>query len=254
MDKELEDFVKYMNDDELYVSSMSISVIIPFYNFWSMTHQRMMELYEHVLTPVEIILVNDCSTDEDIEAKAYWWKSQSRHRVKVIRTPKNLGFGGAHNHGARHGVATGEILVFLSNDVRVSGDFTVDLLKVINNKVLVGGKVLAYDTGWNLLPINEKPRLFPYCMGWFVAATRKVWDDLGGWDDIYAPYDYEDVDISTTAIHKNYDLVSLDSNFLHHDHAGFTIHRTHGTKVREKITQRNQKRFIGKWSRILKDE
>ena len=233
--------------------SKSVSVIIPFYNRWELTHQRMMELYSHIHTPIEIILVDDCSTD-DVSGGMGWWKTQSKHRVICIKTPKNLGFGGAHNHGAKR--ATGDVLIFLSNDVRVSGDFVSQLLKKLDDdeNVLIGGRVLSYDTGWNLLQINGKPKLFPYCMGWLVACTKEVWGDLGGWDDIYAPFDYEDVDISAMAIHKGYKLVGLNSEFVLHDHPGATIHKIYGVGRREQITRRNQKSFIEKWSKILIDE
>jgi len=47
----------------------SVSVIIPFYNHWEMTHQRLVELYRFVPEPLEIVLVNDCST----ERRCGWW-------------------------------------------------------------------------------------------------------------------------------------------------------------------------------------
>ena len=40
-----------------------ISVVMPFYNNWGLTHQRLMDLWKHV-NPYEIVLVNDASTEE----------------------------------------------------------------------------------------------------------------------------------------------------------------------------------------------
>ena len=55
MDKELEDFLEYFNNGEQVSKlEMSVSVIMPFYNQWTMTHRRMMELYEKVPTPIDI--------------------------------------------------------------------------------------------------------------------------------------------------------------------------------------------------------
>ena len=104
------------------------SIIMPFYNNWPLTHQRMMELFNHIQEELEIILVDDCSTN-DVSGPMGWWKTQSKHRVICIKTPKNLGFGGAMNFGAKR--ATEDVLVFLSNDVKVSGDFISQILRKI---------------------------------------------------------------------------------------------------------------------------
>ena len=79
----------------------SVSIIIPSYNQWELTHQRMMELHTHIPFQVEIILVDDCSTDENVAGGMGWWKTQKRHRVICIRNSKNLGFGGSLNAGCR---------------------------------------------------------------------------------------------------------------------------------------------------------
>jgi GT2 family glycosyltransferase len=211
----------------------------------------MMELYSLVETPCEIILVDDCSTDENIAGAMGFWTNQSKHSVIPIKTPKNLGFGGAMNHGAKR--ATEDVYVFLSNDVQLLYDFVPDVLEKIseNKKCLVGNELYNYDTGWNVLRIHGKPMMFMYLAGYFLACTKKVWKDLGGFDDIFMPFDYEDVDLSTTAIMKGYKLVPLNSKRLLHA-SGQTVRRVRPD--RESITYRNQQRFIGKWSKILKDE
>ena len=254
MSKELEDFVDYMrNGEEPYISPKSVSVIIPFFNNWHLTHQRMSELYSEISTPLEIILVDDCSTDESIPGKMGWWRTQSKHRVKCIKTPKNLGFGGAMNHGARRGVATEEVLVFLSNDVKIAGDFVPLILQKLrdNENILIGDTFRNYDTGWNVMNINGKPKMFPYLEGYFLSCTKEMWIELGGFDPIFAPYDVEDIDLSTTALHKGYGLVPLNFRRLQHA-SGQTIRRINPD--REAITKRNLKRFVKKWSEILKDE
>lgn len=228
----------------------SVSIIIPMYNNWFLTHQRMMELYEFVSTPCEIILVNDCST-EDMGGAMSWWKNQDKHRVICIKTPRNLGFGGAINHGAKR--ATEDVYVFLSNDVKVMYDFVPELLDVIESreKVLVGNEIYNRDTGWNVLNINGKPKMFPYLAGYFLACTKEAWKDLGGFDPIFGLFDFEDVDLSSTALYKGYRLVPLNSKMLLHA-SGQTIRKYY--PEREKITRKNQNVFIQKWSKILKDE
>lgn len=226
----------------------SVSVILPFFNGWQFTHRCMKKLYDHIHTPLEIILVDDCSTD-DVAGPMGWWKEQSKHRVICIKTPRNLGFGGSMNLGARR--ATEDVLILLSNDVVISGNFLPAVLQNVDEKVLVGNTFRDYDTGWNVLEINGKPKMFPYLEGYFLACTKDAWKDLGGFDPLYAPYDAEDMDLSTTALHKGYKLIPLNSRMLSHL-SGQTIRKVNPN--REEITKRNLKRFVRKWSEILIDE
>lgn len=230
----------------------SVSIIIPFYNNWHLTHQRMMELYTHISVPLEIVLVDDCSTDENIMGGMGWWKTQDRHSVICMRNPKNLGFGGSLNKGCQR--ASEDVYVLLSNDVQVSGDFVSVILQKLqeDEKVLIGGEVLSYDTGWNVLNINGKSVLFPYAMGWLLACTKETWKDLGGFDPIFQKFDYEDLDLSATAVYKGYKLVGLDLDTMLNHFSGQTVRKYYPD--REGYTMKNQQRFIKKWSKILKDE
>jgi len=127
-----------------------ISIIIPFYNRWDLTHQQLMSLHKWVNEDVEIVLVNDASTDMEIKGGvAFWQKNSPRHVIKYKENKENLGFGGAMNVGAK--AASGEILVFLSNDVQIATDFIPQIKAILreNDKTLVGGRVIYWEAGWN---------------------------------------------------------------------------------------------------------
>ena len=226
----------------------TVSIIIPFFNNWHLTHQRMMELYKLVNTSCEIILVDDCSTENVMGAMGFW-KVQTKHRVICTKTPKNLGFGGAMNFGCKR--ATEDVLILLSNDVQLLYDFVPDGLEKVQEKVLVGGILRGYDTGWNTFTYKGKSKIFPYLEGWLLACTKESWKDLGGFDPIFDPYDMEDIDLSATAIIKGYNLIPLNSKYLIHA-SGQTIRKVNPD--REKITVRNQGRFYGKWTEILGED
>ena len=230
----------------------SVSIILPFYNLFYLVNQRLMELHRLIHTPVEIIVIDDYSTENVSMNIIEMWKRQMIHDLIYYRSEQNLGFGGVFNKGCD--MASGNIYVLLSNDVKILYNFIPDVMKIIDNykKVLIGNKLYTYDTGWNVFEINEKPRLFPYLAGHFIVCTKDVWGELGGFDEIYYPYDYEDVDISTMALYKGCELVSVDSKMLIHDHPGSTI-RTIDSN-RERITRDHREKFYNKWSEILKDE
>jgi len=222
-----------------------ISVIIPFFNNWQLTHARLMEIHKFLPDDVEVILINDTSTDTDCDGGVGFWQgAETRHKIRYIKNKENLGFGGSMNRGSK--AAKGEVLVFLSNDVIISGNFIEQIKKEIKEHekdILIGGRVLYWDTGWN----KFNNTIFPYCEGWLLACTREVWDNLGGFDSQYAPFDYEDVDLSTTAIQKDCELVGLNSPYLKHlggQTAGYN-------EKRLAITNRNKEKFYAKWRSVI---
>lgn len=228
---------------------MKASIVLPFYNQWNLTHARLSDLHTRVPEPCEIVLVNDASTEKDVVRGSAWWQDNDavRHTIKYVNNKENLGFGGSHNRGAK--AATGDILIFLSNDVVIRTDFVtpiVDALEVDPN-ILLGGRIVFWPAGWNEFKFDGKELVIPYCEGWLLACTRDIWDNLGGFDTkTFGKFDYEDIDLSANALVHGHDLVSLnlpDTKLKHL--SGVTI-RSLGVD-RQKITEKNRGRFIKKW-------
>jgi GT2 family glycosyltransferase len=211
-----------------------------------------MQLYQHLPhEDVEIILIDDFSTDAEIAGGIAWWQKQVANRtIRYKKTTENLGFGGAMNLGAKIAIKNGnELLIFLSNDVEVYGNFLTEINQKLslNDKVLIGGELVNYNAGWNEFDIDGKHIMLPWLNGWFLACTDVIWQSLGGFDPIYGLSDYDDVDLSTTAIDLGYNLVALNSDKLHHLGAqsfGYTPERM-------KHTEHNKEVYTQKWKHKL---
>ena len=224
------------------------SIIIPYYNHWDLVHARLMELYKYAPNDCEIILVNDASTEPDCVAGAEWWMTvPSRHKIKYVKNDENVGFGASHNRGAE--LASGDILIFLSDDVIMNTDIITPIVATIREvpKSLVGGRMIYWPAGWNEFDFDEKHLVIPYCEGWLLACSKEVWHNLGGFDvDTFGKFDMEDVDLSMTALSLGYELMALNmpNNLLRHM-GGTTIR---GLNVdRMGITKKNKVNFIKKW-------
>lgn len=88
-----------------------VSIIIPMYNAQKYLRECLEKLMRQSLCSIEIICVNDGSTDETANIlKEY---SNKDHRIKVINQ-KNQGAGIARNNGMKN--ALGEYLLFLDAD------------------------------------------------------------------------------------------------------------------------------------------
>ena len=218
----------------------SLSVVVPFYNHWNLVHQTLWDLYKRCRDSLdEVLLVNDASTDDEVYQGMQFWKTGEMLPVKELRLKENQKFLRAANKGMAK--ASGDVLVLLSNDVRLNGDICKKISDIIlhDEKVLIGGRYLDWSTGWN----NFGTRIYPYLEGWLLACTKETWLELGGFDDDLAPHDYEDITLSTKAVSLGYTLVALPEKVTHHIGAQSIGYNPE----REAITNRNKEIFRRKW-------
>ncbi len=223
-----------------------ISIIIPYFNRWDLTHNRLMELYKFAPDNCEIILVDDCSTEAAAITGAAWWQKQaSRHTVRYVKNKENIGFGKSINRGAK--VAKGNILVFLNNDVIINGNFVNRIVsEIIQNgkKTLVGGRLVWWEAGWNQFELDGDKFIVPYLEGWLLSCTQEAWEELGGFDKRYGKFDYEDIDLSTKALSLGYNMIALNDPSLKHL-SGVSIAELQIDRM--EITKRNRELYWEKW-------
>lgn len=218
-----------------------LSIVIPVYNGWHMVHSLLFDIYNHT-AEVEIIIADDCSTDEEVAKGIKWWQgTMFKNNLAHYKTPTNYGFLRNANFGVSK-AKTNNVLL-LNSDVKLRDNNTINKIEaVLNNNIyvptLVGARLLDKDTGWN----KFDKKVFPYLEGWFLAFRKSDWDFLGGFDELYAPYDFEDVDLSTKYVNIGGKLQAIDVEAEHL--GGQTIGFS---PEREKLTKINQRKFEEKW-------
>ena len=222
------------------------SIVIPIYKNWKLCHSLLTSIRRWEPEIDEVIVVDDCSEDPEVDGGLEFWIDSKLIPVQVVKTEKNGGFTISSNVGLRFAekpIATRHISFLISSDVKVTGKFIDQSAEILlgAKRAFLGNRHILFDTGWN----NFDGRIFDYLEGWFLACTSDGWRDLGYFDEEYAPYDYEDIDISTTAKSKGYKLASLNNPNIHHKGAG-----TIGfNPQREAITTRNKEYFRSKWTK-----
>ena len=90
----------------------SISVIVPVYNAAGSLHRSLRSVLRQTLPDFELIVVDDCSTDESAYIMGGYRALDDR--VRVFSTAKNGGPGVARNIGLSH--ARGRYIAFLDSD------------------------------------------------------------------------------------------------------------------------------------------
>lgn len=181
--------------------------------------------------------------------------------VRVVRTGRNLGFSAGNNAGAR--IATGEYLVFLNDDTRVTPAWLDELVGVAERRgaASVGalmvdwpgervdfagglanlegrGYALHYDDPLAALDAAEAPILF--ACGGAALFRRDVFNAAGGWDEPTFAY-YEDVEIGWRLWMLGHEVWLAPKAVVHHKH-----HGTSGTghAARARAFERNGLRMI----------
>jgi len=158
---------------------MLISVITP----W-LDHPEFIADYERALraSDVEVIVVDNGSTAENGARIA---EMVNRLHGKHIRNAQNQWFAAANNQGIA--VSTGELLLFLNNDIAAEPGWLDAVRRDVTPNALVGP---------GLVHIQVDERWISYIEGWCIAGHRDVWEKLGGWDAQAYPMPYwEDGDV-----------------------------------------------------------
>ena len=111
MPKELENLT-YSNKQTSLNCSPKISVIIPVFNAEHFLQESLDSVLSQTLKEIEIICINDCSTDSSLDILIEYQQFDSR--IKVINSSKNLHAGPCRNIGLD--ICTGEYIHFFDAD------------------------------------------------------------------------------------------------------------------------------------------
>ena len=126
-----------------------ISVIIPTHNRAGMLPRLFESLARQDQCPAfEILLVDDCSTDDTPAVVEAWNAAHPERPVRFLRTSKNGGPGQARNAGLEQ--ALGRIAAFTDSDCSVDSQWLSKLTAGLDpeNKIAgVGGRVEPIDNG-----------------------------------------------------------------------------------------------------------
>jgi O-antigen biosynthesis protein len=209
----------------------------------------------------EIIVVDNASADGSAEFLAARFP-----QVRVIRCERNLGFGGGSNLGFRE--AANDIVVLLNSDMRVERNFLAPLLAPFDDPLVfaVAGQIFFSDpnkrreeTGltegwWADGRIRVSHRIdreitseFPcfYAGGGSSAFDRRKFLELGGFDEIFKPFYYEDTDLGLVAWKRGWKVLYQPASIVYHEHRG-TIGRKFSANYVQGIVKKNAVLFVWK--------
>lgn len=244
-----------------------VSIIIPAYNQISYTYLCLWSIQEHTRdVSYEIIIADDMSTDATEHMEEF------AEGVRMARTSENLGFLRNCNQAAMK--ARGEYVMFLNNDTQVTEGWLSSLVRLIESDEtigMVGSKLIYPDgrlqeaggiiwsdgSGWNYGRLDDPEKAeynyvkeVDYISGAAILLSLKLWNQIGGFDERYAPAYCEDSDLAFEVRRAGYRVVYQPlSKVIHYEGI------SNGTDVQgtglKRYQEENSKKLKEKWAEEL---
>lgn len=124
-----------------------ISVIVPIYNTEKYLSKCIESIIKQTYNELEIILVDDGSTDSSLSICEIYQKKDSR--VKIVHQD-NKGLSEARNVGIK--IATGDYLAFIDSDDFIKEDSFEILMKATDTPDIIVGEAIRYLNKDNCFP------------------------------------------------------------------------------------------------------
>lgn len=216
-----------------------LSIVIPTWNQLDSTQKCVAALREHVRMPMEIIAVDNGSTDGTAE----FWRDQvrtslgGRAHVEAICNVENRGFPVARNQGL--GAARGDYVVFLDHYTVVQPGTLERLaawVRFDQHIGLVGPRANSWS-GHQLIPAapgGDALAVAAFAKRWIrqhdgggfpcrrlldvcLLGRKEIFEKVGGFDPRFTHGNFEDDDLSVRVMRAGYLLWTADDAFVDHN-------------------------------------
>lgn len=235
---------------------MRISAVIPVYKNKQLFITNLIHNYSF-LKNIEIIVVDDASGENLTSTLKKKFK-----KIKTLTNDLNLGFAKSVNRGINH--TKGDLVLLLNSDVRIEkidfsylinqlqknpSFFAISFLQkekdgrnVGKNRIFLKRGLILHDRAK-----NNDYGITAWAEGGACIMQKKIFEEIGGFDQIYAPFYWEDIDLSYRAYKAGYKVI-FDPNIVVEHHHESTIARYFKKNYIQRIAFRNQ--FIFIWKNI----
>ncbi len=247
---------------------MNISVVIPNYNGESILRQNLPKVVAALqFLPKgkkELIITDDNSQDSSLEILRELKETLKSNEIDflIVETSVNKGFSSTVNRGVK--IATGDILILLNTDVAPDKESFYPLLKhftdpkvfavgcmdrsIEEHKEILRGRGLGrWERGFLMHSRGENISSSTlWVSGGSGAFRRSIWNILGGLDEIYNPFYWEDIDLSYRAMKSGYKILFEAESIVTHEHEKGAIKKKFTSDQIRKVVFRNQLTFVWK--------
>lgn len=248
--------------------ALDVSIVIPVHGEFQTTYNCVKAIHDAAaVCKFEIIIVDDCSTDETLLASLVFTGC-----CRIVRNASNLGFVGSCNAGAA--LARGGHIVFLNNDTLVRPGWLDALLEtfadtagigIAGSKLLfpdgklqeAGGIIWRLGDGWNwgrgrdpAEPAFSYMRDADWVSGAAMMIPTALFRKLEGFDAHFAPGYYEDTDLAFRVRAAGLRVVVQPASQVVHLE-GVTSGTDEGGSGMKRFQRINLQKFQHRWASTL---
>ncbi len=246
---------------------MKLEVIIPNYNGSDLVEQNLASVLDACAPykEIQLTIVDDGSKKEDQNAlEKFIPLIQKKYKTKINLQlhEKNLGFSSNVDRAALKSNA--DILVLLNTDVSPEKNFLAPLLSHFadsqvfgvaamdrsiegDNTVLRGRGLARWYKGFLIHRKGEVDRSNTFWVSGGSSAVRAdIFKKLGGFDSLYNPFYWEDIDLSYRAQKMGYKILFENKSIVTHIHSKGSIKKHYKDSIIQSYAMRNQFTFIWK--------
>lgn len=234
----------------------NVTVVIPNWNGLELLKKHLAAVIKES-KGAEVIIVDDNSGDGSVP-----YLTEHVPSVTVVLKPNHEGFASSVNAGVQR--ASGDIVVLLNTDIAPEKGYLEPLLVHFSDPqvfavgcldkshekgavVLRGRGIGWWEKGLYSHKRGEVDRADTAWVSGGSAAFRKsIWMELGGMDERFNPFYWEDIDLSYRAKEKGYTVLFERKSVVNHFHEEGKIRKEFTKKQVEDIAFRNQFYFIWK--------
>lgn len=238
------------------MNKFTVSIVIPNWNGADLLRKYLGKLVR-VSEGAEIVITDDHSSDDSVD-----YLKRNFPNVTVVEHSNQAGFAGNINSGVAR--ARGDVVVLLNTDVVPEPGYLKPLIAHFddpgifavgcmdksyeNGKVVYRGRGLArWQNGFYMHNRGEVDRSdTAWVSGGSGAFRRKYWLELGGMDELFNPFYWEDIDLSYRAVKAGYRIVFEPESVVNHYHEEGKIKSDYSPSRIRIVAYRNQFLFIWK--------
>lgn len=221
-------------------------IIIPVWNEVEFTKKCIKSIIKSTSLPYRIIIVDNASA---VETASYLKELvlKDKNLITLIRNEENLGFPKAVNQGMA--VSSSPYLCILNNDTEVCRNWLSEMINIAESHPDIG---ILNPTSNNLGQTRPKQGFMgkwiemASCIGFCMLIKREVIQNIGNFDEIFSPGNFEDTDFCRRAVKAGYKCAMAKGSYVYHSqNTGFKKR-----KDWEETFKRNLDIFNKRWGRV----
>ena len=246
---------------------IKVSIIVPVYNTSKYLEKCLDSLVNQTLNDIEIIIINDCSTDKSLDIIEKYRKKQKN--IKLINNKVNKGIGYNRNLGIKE--SKGDYILFVDSDDYIDNNYSEELYNyVVNNnldiavcdvkKIDDNGKLISYENDikdFDTSNLKDNPKLL---LDINMGPANKIFSSKL-FSDKSARFDeklkYEDIALIPRLIMNSKKVGKINNvyyNYVIHDNSETTTMNERVFDILKIMDKVNKYLFKYKYYDLIKDE